>query len=126
MRKKNILIVDDEPGTLRLVSTEVKAAGYHVQTALSGKECLERVKKNRTDLILLDLLMPGMDGYDVVDVIKKDKDTQEIPIIILTAKDSENDHLESIKAGALYFISKPYSPSDLLVKIKVALESRAD
>jgi CheY-like chemotaxis protein len=113
---KKILVVDDDPITLRLVESELVSYNYKVVTASDGKEGLEKARNQMPDLIVLDIIMPKMDGYTFVREIKADSSLKHIPIIILTAKDKMKDLFEI--EGIEDYLVKPFNPQDLLNRIE--------
>ncbi|MCK4858998.1 MAG: response regulator [Candidatus Omnitrophica bacterium] len=121
MRKKKILIVDDEKDILELLKYNLEKAGYSVLTAKSGEQALESVKKEKIDLILLDLMLPKIDGLEVSKILKRDNQTEFIPIIMLTAKGEESDIIIGLELGADDYITKPFSPKVLVARVKAVL-----
>jgi len=117
---KRILIVDDEPEILDFVAMRLESFGYAVMKASDGKEAMELLEKEIPDLILLDVMMPGKDGYEVCNEIKTDERTSRIPIILFTAKPQQKERLKSNYKfiAADDYILKPFEAEDLLVKIK--------
>ena len=118
---KTILLVDDEPDILKMLEVRLKKSGYNIIMAPTGEECLQKAEKEHPDLVLLDILLPGISGFEVARQLKAKASTKDIPVIIVTAligKDVENKGLER---GADYFISKPFDPEELLAKIKTIL-----
>ncbi len=115
--KKTIMVVDDEPNTLKVIKDILKAEGFKPITAKNGKDALKILKKSKVDLILLDIMMPGMDGWDVCEKIKADKKTEKIPIVFLTAKDEPVSRSMGSLAAADY-ITKPFEYKDLIKRIK--------
>lgn len=113
-----ILLVDDEKDIITLVSSRLKTAGYEVVTAVDGFEALAKAKSEKPDLIILDLMLPKMDGYQVCRLLKFDSTTAQIPIIMFTAR------AEGEKAGADAYLTKPFEPETLLAKIKELLERK--
>jgi len=113
-----VLIVDDEPQLRRIMRTSLTSAGYEVDDARTGEESLEKVRKFRPDLILLDLNMPGMGGLAACKIIRADTD---IAIIMLTVRNSEADKIQALDAGADDFVTKPFSTPELLARIRAAL-----
>lgn len=105
---KKILFVDDEPTIVRIMKSRLKAAHYEVETAYNGREALEMAKGMRPDAILLDIFMPGMDGYEVCRKLKSDPLTADIPVIIFTASQQEKFIEKGLAAGALDVINKPF------------------
>ena len=116
-----LLIVDDEADTLRLVSLMLERQGYEVFTAKDGKTALEKVASNKPDLILLDVMMPDMDGYEVVKVLRSDPKTEDIAIIMFTAKTQVEDKITGLEAGADVFLTKPTQPRELFAQVKAVL-----
>ena len=114
---KKILLVDDEPNITKLLSMRLKSSGYEVLTASDGAEGLEKARSQNPDLIILDLMMPKMEGYEVCRLLKFDEKYKHIPIIISSAKSTDEDRHLGEKVGADDYLSKPYDPEDLLQKI---------
>lgn len=112
--KKRILIVDDEQELVEMLTTRFEAAGYEVDCAYNGQECLERVRNNRPDLIILDIMMPKLDGLHVCRLLKFNEEYQEIPIVILTARGQDSDRTAGEKVGADFYVIKPFDSSELL------------
>ncbi|MFA5308866.1 MAG: response regulator transcription factor [Dehalococcoidales bacterium] len=123
MDKKHILIVDDDPAILRLLSTNLKARGYEIFTATDGEESLEKVQKDFVDLIILDLMMPKVDG---VEVCRRIREWSDIPIIILSARGDENDKVKCLELGADDYLTKPFGIAELMARIKTAFRHRGD
>jgi len=115
---KKILIVDDEPSLVMLVSTRLKTHGYEVISAGDGQTGLDMAKKEKPDLIILDLMLPKMDGYKVCGLLKKDTRYSKIPIILFSARDQEEDKIQGMELGANAYIAKPFTPQILLEKIE--------
>ncbi len=115
---KKILIADDKPEVVELITASLKGEGYQIITASDGREALEKIGKEKPDLVLLDIIMPKMDGFEVLIEAKKDQKTKDIPIIMLTAEGQRLDKDKGIKLGAEDYIIKPFSPSYLLTKIE--------
>jgi len=125
MPKKTILIVDDEEDILELMSFNLSKEGYKVLTAQDGEQCLNLAKENLPDLIVLDLMLPGMDGLEVARVLKRDPQTGHIPIVMLTAKSEEIDIVTGLELGADDYVTKPFSPRVLLARIRTVLRRSA-
>lgn len=113
-----ILIVDDNQENLRVASNSLKQAGYKLALALSGQDALKILEKIPVDLILLDVMMPGMDGYQVCKTLKSNESTAEIPVIFLTAKTQTEDIVEGFEAGGVDYILKPFNHHELMVRVK--------
>lgn len=115
---KKILVVDDEMHILRIVKYKLESAGYDVLTALNGIEALKLARGEKPALIFLDIMMPGMNGYEVCSQLKNDPETKDIIIIMLTAKGQESDKIKGLEVGVDEYITKPFSPQDLLDRTK--------
>ncbi|MCD4743196.1 MAG: response regulator transcription factor [Desulfobacteraceae bacterium] len=118
MAKEKILIVDDEEDILELVKFNLTKEGYKTMLATTGEQALDIVKNNRIDLIVLDLMLPGVDGLEVTRIIRNNPETQTIPIIMLTAKGDESDIITGLELGANDYISKPFSLKELIARIR--------
>ncbi|MBI3815705.1 MAG: response regulator [Nitrospinae bacterium] len=121
MRSK-ILIVDDEADILTLLEYNLDKAGFEVISAQDGPEALELAKKKKPDLIILDIMLPSMEGTEVCKIIKKDEATSHIPVIMLTAKGEEIDRIVGFELGAEDYITKPFSPRELILRVKAVLK----
>lgn len=117
MGKGKILIIDDEPDIIETVSYILQARNFSVFTAIDGFDGIEQAKVYKPDLILLDIMMPGIDGYETCLKLKSDKDTKNIPVIMFTAKGESESVLKAHKSGANDYIVKPFSLPTLLNKI---------
>ena len=115
---KKILLVDDEPNIVLLLETRLKANGFDVVSAADGLAALEAVKKEKPDLIILDLMLPKMDGYKVCGLLKKDTRFSKIPILIFTARAQAEDVKLGQELGADAYLVKPFDPKTLLEKIQ--------
>ncbi|MDD5355776.1 MAG: GDP-mannose 4,6-dehydratase [Candidatus Omnitrophica bacterium] len=122
MDKSHILIIDDDKDATGLISTRLESYGFKVSVANIPGDAFEFLKENIPDLIILDLVMPGIDGYEVLSKIRLDKKTKEVPVIVLTAKLDQSDKLNAFNLGAQDYITKPYEPEEFLARIKVALK----
>lgn len=120
----NILVVDDNRNNLELLSDILKMEGYYVRTARNGETALKEVYQEMPDLILLDIMMPGIDGYRVCETLKKKPETRNIPIILVSAKSSIEDTIEGLSHGADDYIRKPYNEMELLARVKSALQMK--
>ncbi|MEK7396768.1 MAG: response regulator [Candidatus Poribacteria bacterium] len=121
MGKCKILIIDDESDITETLSYMLQARNFDVVTANSGQEGLDKVKRDRPDLILLDIMMPEMDGYKVCNKLKQDKDTKNLPVIMLTAKGEADSVIKYYNSGANDYILKPFSLSTLISRINDCL-----
>ena len=121
MPKKRIMVVDDEESVLELLKAVLENDGYTVLTASDGEECLEKLKKTKPDLVLLDMMMPGMSGREVCERIRKDPKTKNLKIIFVTvARFSEMGKDTLSKMNVLDYITKPFDNADLLKRVKKA------
>ena len=121
MAGAKILIVEDDEDILEMIAYNLKKESYKVLTALDGEKAVLEAKKKQPDLIILDLMLPGIDGLDVCKTLKKDEATARIPIIMVTAKSQEVDKIVGLELGADDYITKPFSPKELLARIKAVL-----
>jgi len=118
---KRILVVDDEADFVKMLQARLQIEGYEVLVAEDGIKGIQVARKEKPDLVILDIMMPGMDGHSVCDTLKKSTITWSIPVIYLTARTGQADELRAMEKGARYFLNKPYNPSMLLEMIKSAL-----
>ena len=121
MAKENILIVDDEEDVLELIRYNLDKNGYKVETAVTGEEALTKARAKLPDLVILDLMLPGIDGLGVCKKLKSDTKTQNIPIIMLTAKGEEIDIVTGLELGADDYVTKPFSPKVLVARVRKIL-----
>lgn len=119
-----ILVVDDEPDAVELVEFNLKNAGFEVMTAADGSEALKKARSTLPDLILLDLMIPEVDGLEVCKLLRRDAATAGIPILMLTAKAAEIDRVLGLELGADDYVTKPFSPRELMLRIKGLLRRR--
>ena len=108
-----VLVCDDEKNIVRLIQVNLERQGHHVVTAYDGREALEKVISEKPDLILLDVMMPYVDGIEVLKTIRKNPETAKIPVIMLTVKAQQGDDLKGLAAGANMYMTKPFNPIDL-------------
>ncbi len=120
----NILAVDDEADILQLLCYNLKNAGYGVIEAKDGPEAIELAKKHYPDLIVLDIMLPNMEGTEVLRRLKRDASTANIPVIMLTAKGEEVDKIVGFELGADDYITKPFSPRELVLRVKALLKRK--
>jgi two-component system alkaline phosphatase synthesis response regulator PhoP len=121
---KKILVCDDEPYILMALTDAVEMEGYECVTAINGKEALQKARETLPDLIMLDIMMPFMDGFEVCRELKADASTRDIPVIMLTAKSQQVDIQKGKDAGADDYITKPFRPSTLRKKFNEVLDAR--
>ena len=121
MRKK-ILVVDDEDDILHFLELVLREKGYDVVTASGGHEALTKAQLEQPQLILLDIMMPQMDGWEVLKLLRVDEETADIPVAMLSARTEAKDRVQGLQEGAIDYICKPFSLQDLLVKIETIFE----
>jgi len=126
MARERILVIDDEEDILELVRFNLSKAGYEVTCASSGEQGLKLAKSSPPDLILLDLMLPGLDGLEVCRLLKREARTQRVPLVMISAKGEESDIVSGLELGAEDYITKPFSPRVLVARIRVVLRRRAD
>ncbi len=115
---RKIVLAEDEPQIARLIEFKLKKEGYQVIWKENGEEALKAIKMDKPDLILLDIMMPVMDGYEVLRRLKEDENLKSVPVIMLTARAQEKDVVKGIDLGAEDYITKPFHPAELLVRVK--------
>ena len=120
-----ILIIEDEPDVAELVSFNLKRAGYDTLVAHDGIAGLEMALKEVPDLVILDLMLPGRDGYGVFKDLRRDSRTSETPVIMLTARAQTEDRIQGLEAGADDYLTKPFSPKELLLRVQSVLRRTA-
>ncbi|MDC7232587.1 MAG: response regulator [Spirochaetales bacterium] len=121
MEKKNLLIADDSKVNLDYL-LGVLGEHYRIGVALNGESALKLARKNQPDLILLDILMPGMDGFDVCSALKEDSDTRDIPVLFISAMDDPDTRTRIFESGAEDYIPKPFIPGEVLKRVSVYLK----
>ena len=124
MATEHILVVDDEEDILELVSYNLTKAGYRVTSVTSGEDAIKSARSKLPDLVLLDLMLPGVDGLEVCNTLKRDHRTANIPVVMLTARGEEADIVSGLELGADDYITKPFSPRVLLARIKAVLRRK--
>ena len=117
-----ILIVDDSPTEAHVLKGMLEKHGFEIETAENGTEGIERAKELKPDLILMDVVMPGLNGFQATRQLTKDPETKDIPVIIVTTKDQETDRVWGMRQGARDFLTKPVAEKILMDKISAALE----
>lgn len=123
MAKKKILAVDDERHIVRLIQVNLERAGYEVSTAYDGLEALRAIEENRPDLIVLDVMMPQLDGFETLKRLKANPNTADIPVIMLTAKSQDADVFRGWQSGVDCYLTKPFNPMELLAFVKRIFDS---
>jgi CheY-like chemotaxis protein len=121
--RRTVLVVDDEPDVLLLCRVNLEFEGYEVIEAADGEEAMERVRSARPDVVLLDVMMPKMDGWQVLAAIKEDPELADIPVVMLTAKVQDQDQIRGWSQGAADYITKPFSPLALSQVLQDVLET---
>ncbi|HEY2946745.1 MAG TPA: response regulator [Vicinamibacteria bacterium] len=120
--KKKILVVDDEDDILHFLELVLREKGYDVATASGGHEALTKAQLEQPNLILLDIMMPQMDGWEVLKLLRVDEETADIPVAMLSARTEAKDRVQGLQEGAIDYICKPFSLQDLLVKIETIFD----
>jgi DNA-binding response OmpR family regulator len=121
MEEAHILVVDDDEIVARTIERSLRAGGFQVSVVHSGVEALQTARRNHPDLLVLDVLMPGMDGYEVCRQIRKDPILEELPVLFLTAKGKEEDRIMGLRAGADDYLSKPFNLDELFLRVRAIL-----
>ncbi len=121
-----ILVVDDEPEMVELLSFNLQRRGYDVLAATNGLEALNKARQHLPDLILLDLMLEGLDGYSVCEILRRQPSTATVPVIMLTALTGQIARANGMEAGANDFVTKPFSPQDLMERIERMLRVQAE
>ena len=125
MNPKKILVVDDEPDLVETVQFSLETEGYHVLAAYNGEDGLNQARKDSPDMIILDLMLPKLDGYKVCRLLKFDEKYKHIPILMLTAKAQEKDKILGKETGADDYMTKPFDIDQLMEKVKFHLSKKA-
>ncbi len=121
MAKVSIVIVEDDHDILKLLAYNFRAGGYEVATCETGHEAISLVKQQLPDLVLLDLMIPGVDGFEVCKELKRNPATSKIPVIMLTARGEEVDRIVGLELGADDYVVKPFSPRELMLRVRAVL-----
>lgn len=120
---KTILVIDDDPDICEIVQVNLEGAGYRVLLAADGNEGLAAAREHRPDLIILDVLMPGLDGWHVLEALVSDPLTVDRPVIMLTCRGEDQDILRGLDEGAAEYITKPFYPEHLVTSVKLLLNA---
>jgi two-component system phosphate regulon response regulator PhoB len=118
---ERVLVVDDEPDIVALVAYHLAKAGYRVSTAANGSDALAQARQDHPSLIVLDLMLPGMSGYEVLEQLRIGDDTREIAVLMLTARREEQDRIKGLSLGADDYLTKPFSPQELVLRVQAIL-----
>lgn len=113
-----VLVCDDERHIVRLIQVNLEKAGYTVVTAYDGKDGLEKIRAEKPDMVVLDVMMPYMDGFEVLKNLRREPDTADLPVIMLTAKAQDKDVFEGYHYGADMYLTKPFNPIELVTFVK--------
>jgi len=119
--KQRILVIDDESDIIELLSYNLAKEGFEVSSALDGEEALKKIREGVFDLIILDLMLPGLQGVELCRILRNDSKTKDLSVIMLTAKGEEVDRILGLETGADDYITKPFSPRELIARIKAVL-----
>lgn len=118
---ERVLVVDDEPEIVALVAYHLGKAGYRLATASTGQDALEAARRERYSLIVLDLMLPGMSGFDVLEALRSDEQTRNVAVLMLTARREEQDRIRGLSLGADDYLTKPFSPAELVLRVGAIL-----
>jgi two-component system phosphate regulon response regulator PhoB len=121
MTRERILLIEDEPDIAEVLQYNLEKEGFEVETARRGDSGLEAIRRGTPDLVLLDLMLPGMDGLELTRLLKRDAGTSRVPIVMLTARGEEVDRIVGLELGADDYISKPFSPREVVLRVKAVL-----
>lgn len=116
-----VLVVDDEPDIVALVAYHLAKAGFRVSTATNGNDALERARKELPALVVLDLMLPGLSGFDILEAIRRNDETRSVAVLMLTARRDEPDRIRGLSLGADDYLTKPFSPAELVLRVKAIL-----
>jgi len=122
---QRVLVVDDEPDITGLVSYHLAKAGYRVMTVADGREALQLARDQRPDLVVLDLMLPVVSGYDVLAELRQREETRDVGVILLTARKEEADRIKGLSLGADDYLAKPFSPQELVLRVRAVLRRLA-
>ena len=121
-----VLVVDDEINIVRLIQVNLERHGYQVETANNGVQALAKIRDSRPDLLVSDVMMPEMDGFELLANVRRDPALMDLPVIMLTAKAQDRDVMEGYKTGADMYLTKPFNPAELITFAKRILSSHRD
>jgi two-component system alkaline phosphatase synthesis response regulator PhoP len=124
--EKKILVIEDDPATLRLVDYSLRHAGYQVITSSNGLEGVRKALGESPDLVILDVMLPGMDGFEICNRLKSEPNTAQLPILMFSAKAQEIDKDTGIKVGADEYLTKPAAPSEIVSRVEKLLAKKKD
>ena len=118
-----IMVVEDDPNILRQIEFNLKSHGYSVVTAISGTDALRQMLLQRPTLLITDVMMPEMDGYELVATLRRDNDLRDLPVIMLTARTGENDMVQGYTSGTDLYLTKPFDPAELIAFVQRIMPS---
>jgi two-component system phosphate regulon response regulator PhoB len=121
MSEARLLVVDDEPDILSILVYQLSKEGFRVSTAVNGQSAIATAAEERPDLVILDLMLPGIDGYEVLKRLRQNEATESIPVILLTARREEEERLRGFEYGADDYVTKPFSPQELVFRVRALL-----
>lgn len=124
MLKRQILVVDDDKEIARLLRSYLEKAGYDVLVATDGQTAVHTLRRERPDLLLLDLMLPDMDGYDITRLVRTDATLQQIPVIMLTARVEDSDKIVGLELGADDYVTKPFNPAEVVARVRAQLRAK--
>lgn len=123
MLKQTILVVDDDKEIARLLRSYLEKAGFDVRVAYDGETAVHALRREKPDLLLLDLMLPDMDGYDITRIVRGDANLQQIPIIMLTARVEDSDKIVGLELGADDYVTKPFNPAEVVARVRAQLRA---
>jgi len=126
LSRQTIILVEDEPDIAEVISYNLQREGFHVVSIPDGAEAWPRIRKEKPALVILDLMLPGMDGLEICRLMKADEETRSIPVIMVTAKGEESDVVLGLGLGADDYVKKPFSPREVVARVKAVLRRRKD
>lgn len=124
MQKQQILVVDDDKEIARLLRSYLEKAGFGVLVAYDGQTAVHTLRREKPDLVLLDLMLPDMDGYDITRLVRSDAGLQQIPVIMLTARVEDSDKIVGLELGADDYVTKPFNPAEVVARVRAQLRAK--
>ena len=121
-QKKRILLIDDEPSIIKMIAKRLEVEGFEVMTAMDGEEGFQKAQSEKPDLVIVDLMLPKLNGYEVCSLLKKNIQYQKIPIIMFSARTQDRDETLGFECGADAYIRKPVDPKDLIEKVRTLID----
>ncbi|MBC8136126.1 MAG: response regulator [Fibrella sp.] len=117
-KKRTVLVVEDDAGILRQIAFNLESHGYLVQTAMTGLDALKLLMQKRPDLLITDVMMPEMDGHELVSSVRADPELADMPVIMLTARSQDEDMMQGYQSGTDLYLTKPFNPAELVTFVK--------